>query len=118
MTTMPLKTPETTPKRGLLAQILRPQTDVSESINLLSPYQWVVMVGEGVPEFFAGTQNMPVVELQSQIGLHGDVQLSVRPQEHLEKWLVFDGCFIYSSDSRFTSRFGGPIKLYDRYERE
>ena len=56
--------------------------------------------------------NIPVLE----VGKAGD-SIHLRPYNEDGKWFSFGGCFVYSSDSRFSKAFGrSPIHLHDRRE--
>lgn len=54
--------------------------------------------------------DMPVMELVTK---HG--RLHARPVDD-DRWLMFGGNFIYSSDSRFQEISRQPIHVHDRHE--
>ena len=101
-------------RKGLIAEIYRADGRTPNQQNMLYHVKKVVVVGPMVPEIFEATDEMPAVEV-------GHTKFQGREVPHLKpagmtKWFMFGGDLIYSSDSRFTAHFGGPMKLHDRVE--
>lgn len=97
------------PRRGLLCGIYKNGTDCSNS-GISSRCTQVVLVGPGIPEIFAATVDAPAVELRMLGGA-----VNAKPVDD-DRWWMFGGCFIYTSDSRFPA--DQPIPLHDRTETE
>ena len=108
---LPLKEPV---RKGLIAYIFRSAAHGPSTTNMLHHVQQVVVVGPGVPPIFEATDEMPAVEV-GYIKFGGTSYPHLKPAG-LKKWFMFGGDLVYTSDSRFTELFGGPLKLHDRCE--
>ena len=96
-------------QRGLTCNIYRPVHGDCSNGGLSGQVDRVTLVGPGVPEIFASSDDAPAVELGRTGGA-----VNARPAGEGRTWWMFGGCFIYSSDGRFPSQH--PIPLHDRCE--
>ena len=66
------------------------------------------------PEVFEVDEDSPALEIRPG---HGGRQFVAVPAGTPEnRYPMFGGHFVYSSDSRFTCASGQPIHVHDRYE--
>jgi hypothetical protein len=113
--------------KGLMVTILRSSAGANNSDctnNGLTSHRrghrHVVLVGEGIPEIFEATEDMPAVvlvkrELWSDRLRAHRIYYHVEPAEtHGQAWHMAGGHFIYDSDSRFPCDY--PISVHDRIE--
>jgi hypothetical protein len=106
--------------KGMIVNIYRAKGLPDCSNNGLSKqYDTVVLVGEGVPEIFEVKEGVPGVLLKEKTRCgegyrHYLHAVPIEKQDPNKTGYMFGGCFIYSSDSRFPSRY--PIPLHDRQE--
>lgn len=101
--------------KGLIASIYRYGENDSSNGGLSSKVDKVVIVGEGIPEIFEATEEMPAVIIEKRrFGFRETDYLSARPVELEGKHTMAGGTFIYSHDSRFPADY--PIPLHDRVE--
>lgn len=89
----------------------------SSNKGISSKVKEVTVVGEGIPEIFQVNESAPAVKIiKRDIGgeyLHAEPVEGKDP--NTVGWMA-GGAFIYSSDSRFPSKY--PIGLHDRQESE
>ncbi len=78
--------------------------------GVTSKYDKFILVGEGVPELFEPSEDTPVLELKKKF--YGREYIHASPIT--ERYTMFGGNFVYSSDSRFPSDY--PIPVHDRVE--
>lgn len=95
--------------RGLRCDIYRPAHGDCSNGGISGRADRVTLIGPGIPEIFPATDEAPAVEL----GVTGG-STNVRPVVEETTWWMFGGCFVWTSDSRFPSRY--PIPLHDRTE--
>lgn len=109
--------------KGLICDIYKPSTGDFSNFGVSSRFKSVVLTGQGIPEIFEPNENYPEVrlELGGRKGhkfVHRDTGALVRmkavPVEVGDRWSMFGGCFVYTSDSRFPAC--SPIHLFDRVE--
>lgn len=109
---------------GLLASIYKDQGKSYSNGGISERYDQVLAVGDKIdgPTWLEHAEGRPVVQIISGnlpntwkaipvLGWEAAAEIRgkmVGP--------MFGGCFVYSSDSRFASVFGGPVPLHDRYE--
>ena len=96
--------------RGLLAYIYKHDGGTSSNGGMSSRVDRVTVVGEGVPGIFAPTDDAPAVYLTENVRGH----LCAYPTDNGDRWLMFGGTFVWTSDSRFPARH--PVPLHDRHE--
>jgi hypothetical protein len=98
-------------KKGLLVHVLRSVGDCTNG-GVTTRYEKFVLVGEGVAEIFAPSEDAP----ELQLGRRGDYIYAVPTEEPKGSHMgpMSGGNFIYTSDSRFPSR--QPIAVHDRFE--
>lgn len=112
--------------RGLLVNIYRPVAgpDCTNG-GITSKHSTAVLIGEGVPEITAPTEDSPALVLCRRLlnpsfsawmnnQTAGEEYLHAEPLTLLGKSPMFGGNVIYTSDSRFPNRY--PIKVHDRIE--
>lgn len=76
-----------------------------------------LLVGEGVPNVFEAG-DLPIVTIIKR-ELCGSTHLTAYPVDEKgepDRNTMFGGCFIYSSDSRFSEISMCPVPLHDRKE--
>jgi hypothetical protein len=98
---------------GLSANIYRSQYD--SPTNKLYGKKGVIIVDKEVPKIFDADESTPAVKLVRRKLPWGDYIHAI-PYDQPEGAGMFGGTFIYSSDSRFPSKY--PIPLHDRVEME
>jgi hypothetical protein len=98
---------------GLSADIYRSQYD--SPTNKLYGKKGVIIVDKEVPKIFDADESTPAVKLVRRKLPWGDYIHAI-PYDQPEGRGMFGGTFIYSSDSRFPSKY--PIPLHDRVEME
>lgn len=101
--------------KGMPCTVYRP-ADFPDCTNggVTSRASRVLLVGPGVPEV-AEPGNLPVLLLDMREGWdHPCLTPLARPSDAGNRWTMFGGNFIYTSDSRFPS--GRPIPVHDRIE--
>lgn len=92
---------------GIICEILKGRFGDCSNGGLSHLYQEVTLIlPEGGP--FKPSEKAPAVELYQA---HGVVKAKAVGEK---RWMMFGGCFIYSSDGRFPHDY--PVKLFDRYE--
>lgn len=100
-------------RRGLLVSIYGPRDGGNCSNGGISlRHTKAILTGEGIAEIFQPTDSAPEVQLMPALG--GGVGYRAVPAAVSDRWSMFGGCFIYSSDSRFPA--DQPIALHDRVE--
>lgn len=100
--------------KGMHVSILK-AADMSDCTNhgITSKATSALLVGEGVPEIFEADENQPVLVLDTKY--FRDCIRAVPAVQPTDKaGPMFGGNFIFSSDSRFPSRY--PIPVHDRFE--
>jgi hypothetical protein len=107
--------PKNLPKRGMMVTILRPTTDCTNNgvTSAKRGYSYAVLLGEGIPELVAPSDDMPALWLENRAAF-GPVARPVNVPEGT--WTMAGGNFVYSSDSRFRRISDGPIDVHDRIE--
>lgn len=99
-------------QKGIICSILQDKRLGNASNGGLSSKEnEVVLTGDGVPEILWWSDR-PTVILKRKGDYVFAVPLCDVPSGHAG-WM-FGGCFIWSNDSRFPSRY--PIPLHDRSE--
>lgn len=95
-------------RSGLICEIFKSKKIGECSNGGISAHydQVLVILPEGGP--FEERDDMPTVILEEKHGRPRAVQLGET------RWMMFGGCFIYTSDSRFPYHM--PVKLFDRHE--
>lgn len=78
----------------------------------------VVLMGKGIPQLTEADEKTPAVLLKgdTERGYVHAVPCTRSGKEYEGVWFMFGGSFIYTTDSRFPSRY--PIPLHDRSESE
>ena len=103
-------------KKGLIVNVYRDghrPTDCTMN-GISKRYDRFVLVGAGIDEIFEASEDMPAIELVPAV--QGGKRAHVKEQGD-QRWLMFGGNFVYSSDSRFAAlNNGNPIAVFDRYE--
>ena len=105
--------------RGLMVSVLEDKLTGNCSNNGISNHcDAVILVGEGVPEIFAVSEEHPAVKLIKR-KICGKEYIHAEPVEGKRSnhngWMM-GGCFVYSCDSRFKNINACPIPLHDRQE--
>lgn len=103
--------------KGLHCSILVPADHGSCSNGgISSRVKTVTLVGDGIPTLFEPSPDAPAVFLVRRTFFEHGEYLHASPVavDPSRGPLMFGGCFIYTSDSRFPSR--QPIPLHDRQE--
>jgi len=108
--------------KGLSVGILESKEIGNCSNNGLSNYcKSVTIVSDAfeIDGLFEVSESSPsVVIIKRDMNPYNDVIAVPRAYLATKKDYMFGGCFIYSSDSRFSKlNNGAPIKLFDRVER-
>lgn len=98
--------------KGLMVYVYRTNYDATNG-GVTSSHDRVLLVGEGVPEVFKASDDLPALRLVKRI-IGGNPYLHAEPIEKHGKHHMFGGNFIYVSDSRFPNRY--PIPVHDRTE--
>lgn len=83
--------------------------------GISSEYEKVLWVGELAPQIFDIDDLKSVVVLKSK-KVFGEVYNYFSPFLLEGHWVMNGGCFVSTSDSRFSDIFKGPIALHDRVE--
>jgi hypothetical protein len=98
---------------GLIVSVLRGEHE-STLNGLTSRFERFILIGEGVPEIFYPSEEMPPLYLNTKY----DPPRAFTTPDSLGAVFgnggMFGGNFVYSSDSRFPH--SGPIKVLDRFE--
>jgi hypothetical protein len=98
---------------GLIADIYR--SDYNSKTNKMYGKRSVTIIDKEVPKIFEADESKPAVRLVRRKLPWGDYIHAI-PYDQPEGAGMFGGTFIYSSDSRFPSKY--PIPLHDRVEME
>lgn len=104
-------------KKGMIVSVLR-NAELGDCTNggISSKHNRFLLVGEGVPEIFEESEDMPTMKLVRR-SLFGRVYLHIEPIERPANgcvgWMA-GGNFAYSCDSRFPNDY--PISIHDRCE--
>jgi hypothetical protein len=101
--------------KGLIVRIYRDVTrrDCTNG-GITATLERAVLVGEGVPEIFEADESSPALYLcENRAGSKFGQAVYPEPQPS-NRWYMFGGNFVYSSDSRFPSR--QPLPVHDRLE--
>ena len=105
------------PIKGLLCNIYKSSYGDASNNGLSSRYSQVILAGKGIPEVFSPNETTPLVRLERRELSHMDTPyLTIYPWDGDTSELMFGGCFIYDSDSRFRKISPYPIPLHDRRE--
>lgn len=110
----------TTPRQGLLVEILRSADGRDCTIDgVSSKVAYATITGPGIPEIFGVEDDRPelVYDPRTDMSLNlGRPCPVLVPRELLDEkvWTMFGGNFAYTSDSRFPSN--QPIPIHDRVE--
>jgi len=104
------------PKKGLIVNVYKSPLGDSTAGGLTSKFDKAVIVGKGIPEIFAPSEDAPAIYLD-KIRDHVFASPVDKTQEKSGTWM-FGGNFVYSSDSRFSklTNDGNPIPVHDRFE--
>lgn len=106
---------KTEKQKGMIVGILENKEIGNCSNNgISSKFKSVYLVGENVPEIFETDNDRPVVLVDVKL-VGNNKYFYARPVDEPEGigWMM-GGCFIWSCDGRFPSRY--PIPLHDRQE--
>jgi hypothetical protein len=103
--------------KGLICEIYDSPLGNCSNNGISSKTKKVTLVGENVPEIFEVSDDAPAVRILER-SVRGEKYLTAYPLEKFagEKWFMFGGAFIYSSDSRFCEISPYPVPLHDRVE--
>jgi hypothetical protein len=103
------------PRKGLLCSVYTAK-GYEQCLNggISSRFSQVLLVGPDVPQIFEADDKTPIVLLVKRNV--GGVYLHAEPIKQPTGMIgpMAGGAFIYTSDSRFPSRY--PISLHDRWE--
>lgn len=104
--------------KGMMVWTLRqPDRDCTNK-GVSSKFDTFILVGEGIPELFQATEEMPALYLRKKrVSERKPEYLYVIPADVENGYLagvMFGGNFIYTSDSRFPNDY--PIPVHDRRE--
>lgn len=100
--------------KGLIATIFR--SEYNSPTNVMYGKKDVLIVDKEVPEIFGETKDRKAVKLvRREIGDKEYIHAVPMDLKDKRGNVMFGGTFIYSSDSRFPSKY--PIPLHDRVER-
>lgn len=104
---------KTEKQKGLICSIYADKHGSDCSLNgISSKHKEVLLVMDDErSQIFEEREEIPTVRLVKR-ELGGREYLHIEPEE--KKRYMFGGCFIYSCDSRFPSKY--PIPLHDRHE--
>lgn len=92
---------------GIICEILKGRHGDCSNNGMSHFHNEVTLIlPEGGP--FEPSESAPAVELYQA---HGVTKAKAVGEK---RWMMFGGCFIYTSDSRFPHDY--PVKLFDRYE--
>jgi hypothetical protein len=103
------------PVRGLLCSVYtNPLYKGCSNGGISSKVTEVTLVGPGIPEIFYASVEAPAVKLVRR-NIGGEY-LHVEPIEQPIGMVgpMAGGAFVYSSDSRFPSKY--PLSLHDRFD--
>lgn len=104
--------------KGLSVSVLRnAEFGYSDCSNdgVSARFSKFILVGEGVPEIFEATADMPVLVLVRR-NIGGRPYVHAEPLEKPPGMVgpMFGGNFVHTSDSRFPNSY--PIPIHDRFE--
>jgi hypothetical protein len=103
-------------KKGLTVWVYRSHLGDCTNNGESSKVNMFTLIGEGIAEIFEPSEDAPAMYLETKEYSFGKVTRAI-PESKRNKWTMFGGNFIYSSDSRFSEISGGaPIKIFDRVE--
>jgi hypothetical protein len=106
------------PSKGLAVYLLIPG-DGNKCANggISERYTRFIAIGCGMPEISSPSVDSPEVRIEEWYGHYRAIPI-IRP-ERPHAGPAFSGCFLYSSDSRFSEITNGhPIPFHDRFEFE
>jgi hypothetical protein len=103
---------------GLLASIVKGAGSDTSAGGISSRFSQVCIVNLEGPH--QATEDVPAVVLES----NGNNTVVIVPLDAKDKWTMFGGAFVHTSDSRFSNavqeltgyRFYGAVPLHDRVE--
>lgn len=101
--------------KGLLVFVYRNSLGDCIANGISSNLIQLILVGEGIPEIFEGDETNTVKLVKRS--LFGSEHLHVEPISEKPSNCIgpmAGGNFIYTSDSRFPSKY--PLSIHDRYE--
>jgi len=96
--------------KGLLVEVYHSRNDCTNG-GVSSMVYEAVIVGDGIPEIFAPSENAPALKLVRRI-ICGSPYLHLEPVESGQ--YMYGGNIAYSSDGRFPNDY--PLKIHDRQE--
>lgn len=106
--------------KGMIVNIFRTDRQDCSNGGISSKFDRALLIGEGIPEIFEDA-DLPKIVLEK-----GNLQGTVKAMlaDTGGKWSMFGGCFVHSSDSRFSeaveritgSKFYDAVALHDRFE--
>lgn len=101
-------------RTGLIVTVYKP-ADGMDCTNggETARFQKFVATGKGIEGPFEPSAEMPEMKILPRLGGLGGYR-AVPASIPEGKWTMFGGNFIYTSDSRFPSRY--PIPVHDRVE--
>jgi len=110
--------------KGLHLMIFRSSMPDCSFDGISSRCKEVTLVGEGIAPIFDATEECPAIKLVRRIigGLpYVHAELVETPKGMENRWLMFGGTYVATSDSRFSEAvrklgWQGPVPLHDRYE--
>lgn len=116
------KAQPTAPVKGLTVSIYKDGGKSHSNGGISSIYDEALIIGENIPEIFSG-ENLPIITLERG-AFAGTVRAKPVHFDGKAPWYMFGGCFIHTSDSRFTEavrkivggEFYGAVALHDRTE--
>lgn len=106
--------------KGLLVYIYQNSLGNCSNDGISKTCHQAVLVGEGIDQIFeADPLTKPAIKVSKKKTFRGDAEyIFVEPVEKPEGKYgpMFGGCFVYTSDSRFTEISRYPLPLHDRFE--
>lgn len=103
--------------KGLLVHVLRP-VDFPDCTNdgVTSRVGMCVLYGEGLPEIFEESADMPALLLHKRQIRGRDYFYAVPADADTHHCYMAGGNFVYTSDSRLSEICQYPISVHDRCE--
>ena len=104
------------PLKGLPVSVYRAEGHDCTLNGLSSKHERFILVGPGIPEIFEVQDDTPALYYKEDFPMAGLKRQAawVEPQDGSQRWAMFGGNFVWTSDSRFPA--DAPIKIFDRFE--
>jgi hypothetical protein len=102
--------------KGMMVWVYRTGKTDCTNQGITSKHDRVMLVGPGVPEVHEVLPDEPVLFLDPRKGWdHPCLTPYAKPKT--DRWVMFGGNFVWSSDSRFREHVSaGPLPVHDRVE--